>query len=171
MGKIKLILIFLVFIAPFLFAQYFYMTNATDSRGTTNHGNFLDEEINIKSNLNNQDEYWVLLQVLPSDCNLKCQDNTHMLRQVNTSLGKDMDRVQRHILFNESYVDKYKYLNNYPKVVVLDSSETLYNKLSIMEDGIFIVDPFGKIILGYDQNFEAKGLLKDLKKLLKYSKI
>ena len=53
MGKVKLILILLVFITPFRFAQYFYMNNATDSRGTTNHGKFLDEEINI--NLNNQD--------------------------------------------------------------------------------------------------------------------
>lgn len=169
MGKVKLILILLVFITPFIFAQYFYMNNATDSRGTTNHGKFLHEEINI--NLNNQDEHWALLQVLPIECDLKCQDNTYMLRQVNTLLGKNMDRVQRYILFNRSYENQYQYLNNYPKVIVLDKSETLYNKLSKMDDGIFIVDPFGKIILGYNQNFEAKGLLKDLKKLLKYSKI
>jgi len=69
MGKVKLILILLVFITPFIFAQYFYMNNATDSRGTTNHGKFLHEEINI--NLNNQDEHWALLQVLPIECDLK----------------------------------------------------------------------------------------------------
>ena len=40
-----------------------------------------------------------------------------------------------------------------------------------MEEEIFIADPFGKIILGYKQDFVAKGFLKDLKKLLKYSKI
>ena len=65
----------------------------------------------------------------------------------------------------------YNYLNNYPKVIVLENSESLYNKLTKMEEGIFIADPFGKIILGYKQDFVAKGFLKDLKKLLKYSKI
>ena len=39
-----------------------------------------------------------------------------------------------------------------------------------MDERIFIADPFGKIILGYKNDFIAKGLLKDIKKLLKFSK-
>ena len=39
-----------------------------------------------------------------------------------------------------------------------------------MDERIFIADPFGKIILGYEHDFIAKGLLKDIKKLLKFSK-
>jgi hypothetical protein len=38
MGKIKFLLIVSVFIIPFIFAQYFTMSNVTDTRGTTNHG-------------------------------------------------------------------------------------------------------------------------------------
>ena len=92
-----------------------------------------------------------------------------MLRQINTALGKDMGRVKRYLLHkntNENTV----YLDNYPKVILLDSSETLYNKLTKMDERIFIADPFGKIILGYENDFIAKGLLKDIKKLLKFSK-
>ena len=94
-----------------------------------------------------------------------------MLRQINTALGKDMGRVTRYILHQSNSSEAYNHLNNYPKVIVLENSESLYNKLIKMEEEIFIADPFGKIILGYKQDFVAKGFLKDLKKLLKYSKI
>jgi hypothetical protein len=104
-------------------------------------------------------------------CDKKCQDNTHMLRQINTALGKDMGRVARYIIHKDKSSDISNFLNNYPKVVVLDDSETLYNRLVKMDGRIFIADPFGKIILSYKQDFIAKGFLKDLKKLLKYSKI
>ena len=55
-------------------------------------------------------------------------------------------------------------------LVVLDNAESLYNELTKMDERIFIADPFGKIILGYGNDFVAKGLLKDIKKLLKFSR-
>ena len=102
MGKIKFLLIVSVFVAPFIFAQYFSMNNATDTRGTTNHGVFLSEEINITPQKLSEDEHWIILQVMPAICDKKCQENTHMLRQINTALGKDMGRVARYILHQEN---------------------------------------------------------------------
>ena len=170
MGKIKFLLIILVFISPFLFAYYYFINDATTIRGTTNYGTFLKEQVIIDSKLSSNDQYWMLLQLISDDCNTQCQDNTHMLRQINTAVGKDMDRVRRYVIFNKNNEKNSVYLKNYPKVIVLDNSEKLYNKLSKMEERIFIADPFGNIILGYKKDFSPKGLLKDIKKLLKYSK-
>ena len=167
MSKLKFLLIVFVFILPFIFAKYFFDNDATSTRGTTNHGSFLVDEVNIASLADNN--HWVILQVIDGKCDTGCQDNMHMLRQINTALGKDMGRVKRYLLNN--YTDENPvYLDNYPKVIVLDRSETLYNKLTKMDERIFIADPFGKIILGYENDFIAKGLLKDIKKLLKFSK-
>ena len=167
MSKLKFLLIVFVFILPFIFAKYFFDNDATSTRGTTNHGSFLVDEVKIASLADN--DHWIILQVIDGKCDTSCQDNMHMLRQINTALGKDMGRVKRYLLNNntdENTVD----LDNYPKVIVLDRSETLYNKLTKMDERIFIADPFGKIILGYENDFIAKGLLKDIKKLLKFSK-
>ena len=167
MSKLKFLLIVFVFVLPFIFAKYFFDNDATSTRGTTNHGSFLVDEINITSLADN--DHWIILQVIDGKCDTSCQDNMHMLRQINTALGKDMGRVKRYLLHkntNENTV----YLDNYPKVILLDRSETLYNKLTKMDERIFIADPFGKIILGYENDFIAKGLLKDMKKLLKFSK-
>ena len=149
------------------FAKYFFDNDATGTRGTTNHGSFLVEEVNIASLGDN--DHWIMLQVIEDKCGIICQDNMHMLRQINTALGKDMGRVKRYLL-NSSTDKNAVYLENYPKVIVLDRSENLYNKLTKMDERIFIADPFGKIILGYKNDFIAKGLLKDMKKLLKFSK-
>ena len=167
MSKLKFLLIVFVFILPFIFAKYFFDNDATSTRGTTNHGSFLADEVNIASLADN--DHWIILQVIDGKCDASCQDNMYMLRQINTALGKDMGRVKRYLLNNNT--DKnVVYLDNYPKVIVLDRSETLYNKLTKMDERIFIADPFGKIILGYENDFIAKGLLKDIKKLLKFSK-
>jgi hypothetical protein len=171
MGRIKFLLIVSVFIIPFIFAQYFSISDVTDTRGTTNHGTFLTEEITITPQPQVKDKHWIILQVIPAICDERCKNNTYMLRQINTALGKDMGRVARYIIHKNQSSDISDFLNNYPKVVVLEDSENLYNKLVKMDGWIFIADPFGKIILGYKQDFIAKGFLKDLKKLLKYSKI
>ena len=166
MSKLKFLLIVFVFVLPFIFAKYFFDNDATSTRGTTNHGSFLVDEINITSLADN--DHWIILQVIDGKCDTRCQDNMHMLRQINTALGKDMGRVKRYLLNNTD--ENVVYFDNYPKVIVLDRSETLYNKLTKMDERIFIADPFGKIILGYENDFIAKGLLKDIKKLLKFSK-
>ena len=167
MSKLKFLLIVFVFVLPFIFAKYFFDNDATSTRCTTNHGSFLVDEINITSLADN--DHWIILQVIDGKCDTSCQDNMHMLRQINTALGKDMGRVKRYLL-NKNTDKNAVYLDNYPKVIVLDRSETLYNKLTKMDERIFIADPFGKIILGYENDFIAKGLLKDIKKLLKFSK-
>ena len=167
MSKLKFLLIVFVFILPFIFAKYFFDNDATSTRGTTNHGSFLVDEVKIASLADN--DHWIILQVIDGKCDTSCQDNMHMLRQINTALGKEMGRVKRYLL-NNNTDENTVYLDNYPKVIVLDRSETLYNSLTKMDERIFIADPFGKIILGYKNDFIAKGLLKDIKKLLKFSK-
>ena len=167
MSKLKFLLIVFVFVLPFIFAKYFFDNDATTTRGTTNHGSFLVDDVNIASLADN--DHWIILQVIDGKCDTSCQENMHMLRQINTALGKDMGRVKRYIL-NNNTDENTVYLDNYPKVIVLDRSETLYNKITKMDERIFIADPFGKIILGYENDFIANGLLKDIKKLLKFSK-
>tara|TARA_Y100000768_G_scaffold387695_1_gene379888 strand:- start:2779 stop:3294 length:516 start_codon:yes stop_codon:yes gene_type:complete len=170
MGKTKLLSIIFVFLSPFIFAYYYYINDATSTRGTTNYGTFLQEQIIIENGIGFDNEHWSLVQLISNHCDVKCQDNIYMLRQVNTALGKDMDRLRRYIIFENNIQKNNVYIKNYPKVIVLDKSEKLYNKLSEMEERIFIADPYGNIILGYKKDFSPKGLLKDIKKLLKFSK-
>ena len=113
MGKVKLLSIIFVFLSPFLFAYYYFITDATTTRGATNYGTFLQEEIVLDISDKESNEYWLLLQLIPSNCNNKCQDNIHMLRQVNSALGKNMDRVQRYFIFEKKFFHQSMNLNKY----------------------------------------------------------
>ena len=96
MGRFKFLLIVLVFVLPFIFAKHLFDNDVTAKRGTTNHGTFLANDINIQNLQDNN--HWVILQVIDNTCDPLCQDNMYMLRQINTALGKDMDRVKRYLL-------------------------------------------------------------------------
>ena len=47
----------------------------------------------------------------------------------------------------------------------------LINNISKNQSTIFLIDPLGNVILKYKENFQGKKLLKDIKKLLKLSRI
>ena len=77
-------------------------------------------------------------------CDAACDQSLEPLRRVHDALGKEADRVQ---------------------VVGLGSDEIS------LEPGIWIVDPLGNLVMRYSLEAELKGLLADLKKLLKVSRI
>ena len=68
MERLKFILIVLVFILPFVFAKHLFDNDATAKRGTTNHGVFLSDEINIVDLKDNN--HWIVLQVIDNTCDL-----------------------------------------------------------------------------------------------------
>ena len=101
-----------------------------------------------------------------------CLKNIYLLRQIHTALGKDMNRLQRVLISNsESEIDISK---SYPGLTIIknkpDKLSGLLNNIS-SKTSILLVDPLGNVILRYDNKFEGKKLLKDIKKLFKLSRI
>ena len=87
-----------------------------------------------------------------------------------------MNRLERVIVLNQtipsSEVDDL--IIKYPQaIVVKNNSSTFINEINKITERhvLLLTDPLGNVILGYDEGFEGKKLLKDIKKLLKLSKI
>lgn len=87
---------------------------------------------------------WSILKTQAGVCDSVCDQSLEPLRRVHDALGKEAGRVQ---------------------VVGLGS-----DKVSL-EPAIWIVDPLGNLVMRYSVDAELKGLLEDLKKLLKVSRI
>ena len=98
-----------------------------------------------------------------------------MLRQINTALGKDMNRLQRILIHDQNvkYPSNLKEL--YPGMILIyDKPNNLHgiiDTISENQSSIFLIDPLGNVILKYNEEFQGKKLLKDIKKLLKLSRI
>lgn len=122
---------------------------------------------------------WTIVTVDTTGCNAPCVARIHMLKQVHTSLNKEIDRVQRILLVPadikaEVFSDLQK---KYPDLIILVGADAEMVKFSAefttgkdsTESSIFLVDPLGNLMMSYPEKFDPKGMRSDLTRLLKNS--
>ncbi len=127
---------------------------------------------------------WNLVYVGNATCDAPCQTILATTRQVRFALGKDMGRVQR--VFITDHPDPSPalraVLGGYPELVVLTGEPDVLRRFRLQFPmsqageatqaiGLFIVDPQGLVMMRYASAPDAKGLLNDLKRLLRASRI
>jgi hypothetical protein len=86
-----------------------------------------------------------------------------------------MNRLQRILIHDHNVKHPYNLKELYPGMIyIYDKPNNLHGILSTISENqssIFLIDPLGNVILKYDEEFQGKKLLKDIKKLLKLSRI
>ena len=187
-GRIKFLLIVFIFTVPFVISYYLSKDyHAGRELQTSNYGSFINPIVELSQstfddysgenlNVNQHLTKWSLIYRMPENCSQRCSDEIYLIRQVNIALGKDMNRLERVIVLNQTIPSSEvgDLVIKYPKaIVVKNNSSTFINEINKITDRyvLLLTDPLGNVILGYDEGFEGKKLLKDIKKLLKLSKI
>jgi len=149
----------------------FYSAREGGVWGTTNKGAFVDPPVSLAElGLNQPDGTrlteggtWWLWVVSEQACGDECTHAVHQLRQLHILLNKDSDRVQRALVTAPDRAPEL--LVDYPGVTHLTGP------LGLLQEGIYIVDPIGNLVLHYPLRDAGKPVLTDLKKLLKLSQI
>ena len=116
-------------------------------------------------------------------CDEICMENVYRMRQIHMGIGKYSLRVQK-VLFltNQHPGELSKLFINYAgqQVISTDSVDldALLGKfrsekiITPTKAGhIYISDPLGNLMMSYPPEINPKGILKDLKKLLRASRI
>lgn len=111
------------------------------------------------------------------ECDAVCIERLYDMRQIYVSLYKDMIRVQRVLITQQS--DTSAVRAYYPDLLIINSQleqvEALGSQLSgggkntLDAQRIYFVDPLGNVMMQYGPELEAKWIRKDLVKLLKAS--
>ncbi len=123
-----------------------------------------------------QDRQWQLIQ-FSKECSDACLSEVLEQRQMHIALGKYQDRLTR-LLITDTTLN-YEILKQYPNLQ-LYSTNDFYNKNKIearipkehlLDNPVFVSDPFGNVMLYFTQEQDYKAQMKDLKKLLKLSTI
>jgi len=155
MNKKMFWLVWGIGVVPMLLAFAMYFTGLLVPTERTHAGELLVEQHIDDWHLLGQvgtERRWQLLLTKQSDCDQLCDQWSGLLVNLHIALGKEQPRVS---------------------LVLLDQHSTAlkpveYNKLG---SGIWIVDPLGNMVLRYRLDDEPSLILKDLRKLLKMSRI
>jgi len=116
---------------------------------------------------------WTLLYAAREACDSECQRRLYDMRQVRIALDRDMGRVQRVFIAPEGCCEPGFLATQHPDLLTVRGAAAgrLLAALPHGAGDIYIVDPLGNLMMAYPPDAKAKGLLEDMKRLLKLSHI
>ena len=118
---------------------------------------------------------WSVVMLDSSDCAAPCQAKVQLLKQVHTSLNKDIKRVQRVLLVpNDIQGETMNELQKkYPDLIILAGADAetvkFANEFNVTAGEVYLVDPLGNLMMSYSEKMDPKGIRSDLTRLLKNS--
>ncbi len=172
-----LLLLLAVFLLPLAASFALYYSGWRPSGGT-NHGELIQPPRQLPADAKALEGKWALVYVGDGRCAEPCRNALHIARQTHLLLNKDMDRVNRALLATDRCCDLAFLDAEHPGIKVFDVSEPAARNelLALLPPGehahdLFVVDPLLNIVMRFDTRENPKGLLDDMKKLLKLSHI
>lgn len=194
--KTLLILVAVLFLGPLAIASFFYSGTSWRPVAGVAHGTLFDPVAKLPvvelrdfagTSLaqDSLDGLWILIYLSHGPCEIECQKSLYDTRQVRVLLAEKDRRVRRLLIAGEPLPDP-AYLSEYhPGLVTVTAASAgsdfiqafgrdLNDKSDqdiLRLDRVYIVDPLGNLVMAYESGFDAKDLLKDLKRLLRLSRI
>lgn len=182
-GRLILILIFLFFALPLIAVLLMHHYNWRP--GGASHGEMITpvRKLTVASESADKvpstelwNDKWSMV-LLASNCEHACQSHLHDMRQIHVSLAKDLNRVQRVLITNQT--DLSTLLNDYPDLKVINQSKDAVDELAkqfdmngeiaLTSNRTYLVDPLGNLVMSFKPETKAVDIRKDLVKLLRFS--
>ena len=122
-------------------------------------------------------DQWSLVYIGNGSCLAACQQALYVMRQTRLSLNNEMTRVARVFLVTADCCAREFLEHAHAGLLVVDAAGPAAQPLLTQfpavdrEHTLFVVDPLGNLMMSYDARENPRGLLEDLKKLLRLSHI
>jgi cytochrome oxidase Cu insertion factor (SCO1/SenC/PrrC family) len=123
---------------------------------------------------------WNLVYLAAARCDPVCAGKLDMMRQILLALGPDAQRVQRVVFITENAAPALNesLATEFPGLLLAPDTNQLVERFKLTESErplnlrrLYLVDPQGNLFMVYPERTETAGIIKDLKRLLKYSRV
>jgi len=122
---------------------------------------------------------WTFLYALDGACGQACRTRLYDTRQVRLALDRDMNRVQRVFIAAPECCDAQFLHGQHPDLIAIRAGTEAAPLLASLpgEGGaagsarVYLIDPLGNLMMSYPAGIKAKGMLDDMKRLLRLSSI
>ena len=182
-----------LFVLPLVLAFYTYYATPWRPAGRVNHGILITPPRPLAAlappGFPAFRATWTLVYIGDQECDEDCRRALTVMRQTRLALNTDMTRVTRVFLATGGAPVPDEagapggagaagpHPVNEPGLTVLDATAPAVAALLAQFPAaerrhlIFVVDPLGNLMMSYDARSNPRGLLEDLKKLLRLSHI
>jgi hypothetical protein len=177
-NRVMLLAIVAIFIAPILIAGLINRFGKVPAP-TRQHGQLLNPPIDLRGvapkladggyySWNPATRIRRLLVVAPPVCDRGCEKLGHQVEVVWELQGKDSDQVDVLWLCANAVCQPPRTMGRIANLHVLDVNSPLKAKLPSATTGaVYVIDPYGFVVLRYAPDFDPAGLRADLAKLMK----
>jgi cytochrome oxidase Cu insertion factor (SCO1/SenC/PrrC family) len=122
---------------------------------------------------------WTFLYVQHGRCDDECGRHLYDTRQVRLALDREMNRVQRVFIGDDACCDLQEFKSSHPDLLVIRATPADDALLALLpapqgainSHRIYVVDPLGNVMMFYAPDAKPKGMLEDMKRLLRLSSI
>ena len=169
----------LIFFAPLAVSFYLYYGQHWHPGGRVNAGELIEpaRPLPAVADLELRGK-WTLLYVQHGRCDDECRRHLYDTRQVRLALDREMNRVQRVFIADADCCDLAELKAAHPDLMVRASAaeEPLLASLPVRDGALnshrtYLIDPLGNAMMFYEPESKPKGMLEDMKRLLRLSSI
>jgi cytochrome oxidase Cu insertion factor (SCO1/SenC/PrrC family) len=122
---------------------------------------------------------WSFLYVQHGRCDDECRRHLYDTRQVRLALDREMNRVQRVFIGDADCCDLPELKAAHPDLIVIQASSEDDALLALLpirggtinSHRVYLIDPLGNLMMFYAPDAKSKGMLEDMKRLLRLSSI
>jgi cytochrome oxidase Cu insertion factor (SCO1/SenC/PrrC family) len=122
---------------------------------------------------------WTFLYLQHGLCDDECRRHLYDTRQVRLALDREMNRVQRVFIGDDNCCDLQELKAAHPDLIALRASPADEPLLDLLPNAsgavnahrVYLIDPLGNLMMFYTPEAKPKGMLDDMKRLLRLSSI
>lgn len=187
-GQKKFLMMLAVFLLPVILGTllFFSQGKIDYEKGSTNYGTLVHPAIpaNIEDLKQGENEAikeqtiaksWTMAYLETENCDQNCLDKLTLIKKVRLLTNEKMRRVRTLFVSTRSVqatIDKSQY-KDMVFTNVVDQNSNFLKQFPVQETKpIYLIDPYGNIMMYYpQQDLNAKKIIKDINRLLKYSQL
>ena len=109
---------------------------------------------------------WVLVSADAAACDAYCEKKLYFMRQVRRAQGKDMERVARLWLVSGPGAVRPELAAAIEGTHISRAEDPRFTR-----DHVYLVDPLGNLMLRFPRDPDPSRMIKDLQRLLRYSRV
>lgn len=181
MKRVKLLLLFAMFIAPIAASYLAYYV--WQPEGRKNYGELVKQIAlttqgvdltGAPKNIADLQRQWVMVYVGSGACNKSCEQSLYFMRQTRKMQGKEMERIERLWVLTDAATPSVQLQQEHAGLHYLrPANAAMLAQFPDADKGgsLYMIDPMGHLMMRWPHDPDYKGMSKDIKQLLKASQI